>query len=482
MSDRAVALVLAGVVLVSRLLFASHILWAWDSVLYARALENGFHVGTDLADQRPHPPGYVFYVAAASALRLLTRDSNAALVTVSVFASALTAAAVYLLCRRYADRALAIVVALGAATAPLVWTYSEVAMPYALLGLLSVVLAAALRDARSRPWPAALTVSAGLGLAAGFRQDMLLLLGPLWLWMLLARPWRERALCVAAVGIACLAWFVPSAVLSGGPAVYLASLGGQATRVSELSPAAGGDALLRNTLLTVYALWWGLLGFALLLVAAIVAALTTRRRLSGDALFFALWLIPAALVYVTIHIGDPGYLMSMLPGLYVAVAALLAPLARMAPRAVVTLAALLVALNVAVFAVADTPSFSVRAIVRHDTTLDTRLAFVRGTFAPASVVILAQSEYLTARYYLPEYRVLFYGDAPEVLSRAAQEVRVTSTTVVIFGSLTSPAGSSSDKARALQAAFGTHLNTGDPVLWGDVDSSSPLVAYDLEPR
>jgi 4-amino-4-deoxy-L-arabinose transferase-like glycosyltransferase len=469
-SDRAVALVLAGVVLVSRLLFASHTLWAWDSVLYARALENGFHVGTDLADQRPHPPGYMLYVAAASALRLLTRDSNAALVTVSIFASALTAAAVYLLCRRYADRALAIVVALGAATAPLVWTYSEVAMPYALLGLLSVVLAVALGDARSRPWPAALIASAGLGLAAGFRQDVLLLLGPLWLWMLLARPWRERALCFAAVGIACLLWFVPSAVLSGGPAAYLASLGGQATRVSELSPAAGGDSLLRNTLLTVYALWWGLLGFALLLVAAIVAALTARRRLSGDALFFALWLIPAALVYVTIHIGDPGYLMSMLPGLYVAVAALLAPLARAATRAIVPLAALLVALNVAVFAVADTP-FSVRAIVRHDTTLDARVAFVRGAFAPASVVILAQSEYLTARYYLPEYRVLFYGDAPEVLSRAAQEVRVASTTVVIFGTLTR---SGSD--------FGMHLNTGDPVLWGDVDSSSPLVAYDLEPR
>lgn len=471
MSDRAVALMLAGVVLVSRLLFASHTLWAWDSVLYARALENGFHVGIDLADQRPHPPGYLFYVAAASALRLLTRDSNAALVTVSIFASALTAAAVYLLCRRYADRALAIVVALGAASAPLIWTYSEVAMPYALLGLLSVVLAAALRDARSRPWQAALMVSAGLGLAAGFRQDVLLLLGPLWLWMVLARPWRERALCVAAIGIACLMWFVPSAVLSGGPAAYLATLGGQASRVSELSPAAGGDALLRNTLLTVYALWWGLLGFALLLVAAIVAALAARRHLSDDAMFFALWLIPAALVYVTIHIGDPGYLMSMLPGLYVAVAALLAPLTRLAPRTVVTLGALLVVLNVAVFAVSDAP-FSLRAIVRHDAALDARLAFVRATFAPASVVILAQSEYLTARYYLPEYRVLFYGAEPEVLSRAARDVRITSTRVVIFGALASPPGSE----------FAMRLNTGDPVLWGDIDSSSPLVAHDLEPR
>jgi hypothetical protein len=470
-SDRALAMTLALVVLASRVPFASQTLWAWDSVLYARALENGFHVGTDLADQRPHPPGYIFYVAVAAALRLFTQNSNSALVMISILASALTGAAVYLLCRRYAGRSLATVVALGAAWAPLVWTYGEVAMPYALLGLLSVVFAVALRDARSRPWPAALIASAGLGLAAGLRQDILLLLGPLWLWMLVARPWRERALCVAAIGTACLLWFVPSAVLSGGVATYLASLGGQATRVSELSPAAGGDALLRNTLLTIYALWWGLLGFALLLVAAIVAALTARRRLSVDALFFALWLIPAALVYVTIHIGDPGYLMSMLPGLYVACAALLAPLARAAPRALVAFAALLVALNLGVFVLADTP-FSAGTITRHDRSVEMRIAFVRKVFPPDSTVILAQSEYLTARYYLPDYLVLFYGAQPEVLSRAAREVRISRVTVVVFGALTSPPGSD----------FALRLHDGDPVRWGVIDAGPSLVAYDLEPR
>jgi MFS family permease len=469
-SDRALALALALVALASRVPFASQTLWAWDSVLYARSLDDGFHVGINLADQRPHPPGYVFYVGAAAALRLFTRDSNAALVTISIIASALTAAAVYLLCRRYAGRALAAVVALGAASAPLVWTYGEVAMPYALLGLLSIVLAVALRDARSRSWPAALVVSAGLGLAAGFRQDILLLLGPLWLWMLLARPWRERALSVAAVGIACLVWFVPSAVLSGGVAAYLASLSGQATRVSELSPAAGGDALLRNTLLTVYALWWGLLGFAVLLVAAIVAALIARRRMSEETMFFALWLIPAALVYVTIHIGDPGYLMSMLPGLYVACAALLAPLARAAPRALAAFAAFLVALNLGVFVLADTP-FSAGTIARHDRSVEGRVTSVSRSFPPSSTVILAQSEYLIARYYLPDHRVLFYGADPEVLSHTAREVRITApTTVVVFGTVPAllPPGMQPPGEFEMQ--------------YFAMEPGASLVAYDLEPR
>lgn len=389
---------------------------------------------------------------------------------ISVLASALTAAAVYLLCRRFADRALAVIVALGASSAPLAWTYGEIAMPYALLGLLSVVLAVSLRDARSRPWPAALIASACLGLAAGFRQDLLLLLGPLWLWMVASRSWRERALCAGAVGLASLAWIVPSAALSGGAVAYLSSLGGQAARVSELSPAAGGDALLLNTLLTVYALWWGLLGFSLLLVAAIVARFRARRRLSEHATFFALWIAPAALVYVTIHIGDPGYLMSMLPGLYVACAALLAPIARSAPRAILAATALLVVLNVGAFVVADTP-FSVGAIVRRDTTLDVRLAFIRGAFAPGSTVILAQSEYLTARYYLPEYRVLFYGAEPEALSHAVQEVRVSApTTVVVFGALSAP----------LPEAL--RLDNSRTARSGSVEGGSTLIAYDLEPR
>jgi len=469
MSDRAIAAIVAGLVLISRVPVASQTLWAWDSVLYARALEQGFHVGVDLADQRPHPPGSVFYVAAAAFFRLFTLDSNAALVAISVLASALTAGAVYLACRRYADRALAVVIALGAAAAPLVWAYGEIAMPYALLGLLAVVLALSLRDARRRPWPAALIASAGLGLAAGFRQDLWLLLGPLWLWMLVSRSWRERGLCVAAIGIAALAWLAPSALLSGGPVAYLATLSGQAARVSELSPTAGGDALVRNALLTTYGLWWGLLGFAPLLLTAIVASLRARRRLSDDVKFFALWLAPAAFVYVTIHIGDPGYLMSMLPGLYVACAALLAPIAARAPRAVVAFAAVLAVVNVAVFIATDTP-FSARSILRHDSSLDVRVAFVRGSFAPASTVILAQSEYLTARYYLPEYRVLFYGEEPEVLSRSAREVRVTSPTVVaVFGGVAAP----------LPASLRL---TNDAVRSGTVDAGNALVAYDLEPR
>lgn len=469
MSDRAVAAVLAGLVLVARLPFAARTLWAWDSVLYARALEEGFHVGADLTDQRPHAPGYAFYVAVAAAVRLVTRDTNAALVVVSVLASALTVAAVYLVCRRYTERALAVAFALGAASAPLAWTYGEIAMPYALLGLLSIGLAVWLRDARVRAWPAPLMASAAIGVAAGFRQDVLLLLGPLWIWMLVRRSWRERALCAAALGIAACAWLIPTASLSGGLVAYLGNLSGVG-RAGELHRVGTGDVLMRNTLLTMYALWWGLIGFSLLLVTAMVARLLWRGRVSNEVGFFALWLAPPMLVYVTIHIGDPGYVMSVLPAMYVGCAALLAPLAVKARRVVLAMVALLIAVNVSVFVVADTP-FSSRAIARHDRSLETAVALVRGRFPPDSTVIITQSGYLTARYYLPEYRVLFYGAEPEVLSRAVREVPITApTTIVVFGEL----------AASLPA--GLRLSNDGGIRWGRLGAADLLVAYDLEPR
>jgi hypothetical protein len=133
--------------------------------------------------------------------------------------------------------------------------------------------------------------------------------------------------------------------------------------------------------------------------------------------------------------------------------------------------ALLVVLNIGVFVVTYAP-FSWPAIARHDRSLDQRIVFVRDAFPPASTVILAQSEYLTARYNLPEYRVLFYGAEPEVLSRAAQEIRITSpTTVVVFGALAAP----------LPPALRLD-NDGDVLRWGDVGTGVTLVAFDLEPR
>jgi 4-amino-4-deoxy-L-arabinose transferase-like glycosyltransferase len=122
--DRAIAIALAIFVVATRLPFVTQVLWEWDSVLYARALEQGFHVSTDIVDQRPHPPGYVLYVALASLFRAVFGNSNAALVAIAIVASAGATVLLYLLARRFARTELAAFVALAFAVDPLVWAGS----------------------------------------------------------------------------------------------------------------------------------------------------------------------------------------------------------------------------------------------------------------------------------------------------------------------------------------------------------------------
>ena len=83
------AAVLATVALLLRVPFPSKWLWAWDSVLYARAIDDLSIGSGGPLEQRPHPPGYVFYVLAARGLSWLNGDANGALVAVSVIAGRL---------------------------------------------------------------------------------------------------------------------------------------------------------------------------------------------------------------------------------------------------------------------------------------------------------------------------------------------------------------------------------------------------------
>src|SRR5205823_14463260 len=102
---------------------------------------------------------------------------------------------------------------------------------------------------------------------------------------------------------------------------------------------------------TVLALAWGLFATGVVLLGLLIAPAlrwvrAPRLRRPGElATFFLLWLIPGLALYLLWIIGDWGYLLSILPGLYVLCAALLAgALARAHGRPVVIARATLLAL------------------------------------------------------------------------------------------------------------------------------------------
>jgi hypothetical protein len=320
MSPRIVAtLIFAGTVL-TRVPFATTHLYAWDSTLYARALEHGFHVTADPATESPHPPGYIWYVAVAALVRLGVRDSNAALVIVSIVASALAGAAFYLIARRIVRESVAITAALAFVLSPVVWLYSEVAYPYTVLTLLSLTLGWWLTSG-TRP----IAASAALGLLMGFRQDLLLILGALWLWRILGLGARRGLLAAGALAAAALVWAVPVVALSGGPFEYARALSEQSAMVTGGSvAAAGAGAFTFFLVLMGEPIVWGLFPLGLVLLAD--GLWLARRALRGEAtwpprglaLAFVLWVAPAVAFYVLVHIGEWGYVLSILPPLALA--------------------------------------------------------------------------------------------------------------------------------------------------------------------
>ena len=432
------AILLGAIVLVTRLPFVTHLLWEWDSVLYARALEQGFHVSADIADQRPHPPGYAFYVATATVFRWIFADSNAALVAIAVLASALSAAAIYLLARRFASRELAAFAALAFAADPLVWAHGEIALPYIVLALGSVGLALIFWDARHGGERRAILASVAFGLAAGFRQDLLLVLGPLWLWSVAAGGAGRVVRSAVGVFGASLLWLVPSAIGSGGLDAYLNAVLAQSGSITGRSVVTGNDVLSYDVRFTILALAWGLFATGVVLLGLLIApalrwARAPRLRRPGElATFFLLWLVPGLGLYLLWIIGDWGYVLSVLPGLYVLCATLLArAFARAHGPPLVIARAMLLALLVgtALFFVVADARWSASLLAAHDRSVSDRVSYIRGHFTADGTALLAREDYQLARYYLAEYRAWLYDPAPARITDAPKTIPPT---VVIF--------------------------------------------------
>ena len=439
--DFAIAITLAALVIVTRLPFATHFLFEWDSVLYAQALEHGFQVSADLADQRPHPPGYLFYLAAAALLRVVTGDSNSALVALSIVASAGATVAVFLLARRFARAELAGFVALAFAVDPLVWAHGEIALPYIVLALGATALALLFWDAREGGARRLLAASVAFGLAAGFRQDLLLLLGPLWLWAAARHGPRLFPLGAIGIGAACLSWLVPSALLSGGLGAYLGAIAAQSGSITSQSVAspAGADALSYNLRFTALALGWGLFAVGVLLAGLLIApALHWARhprpiRIGERGAFFLLWIGPGLVVYLAWIIGDWGYVLSILPALYVLCAMLLER--ALGPARGPALAAWRALTTVIVVAAALAFVFlsgrwSQAMLFTHDSSTRARVVYIRAHFEPDRTVLLAREDYQQARYYLGEYRAWLYDPGPARSGDPKKDV--AGAAVVIF--------------------------------------------------
>jgi hypothetical protein len=296
----------------------THYSYNWDSSQFERGVEH-----FDISRDQPHPPGYPLWIFALKGLTPIAggRTNSAQVILALLFTVAGLLFFHSLAHQILGDSAgLAASVLLGFSA--LVGLYAITPLTYAvdLFASCSIGwLAARLWRGQVRWAPLAFALAA---VTAGFRPSGATLLLPL-LSLALWRAWRKEPL-YAAAGIAAgavfwLAWYVPTALLSGGFAALAAmdrkqTIGaGRATSIFFGAPLAVHAHMLADVCI-YFAL--ALAGLAL----PLAAQWRVRLRCPHSAMpfaaapaFFALWLCPNLAVICLFHCGEPGYVLLSLP-------------------------------------------------------------------------------------------------------------------------------------------------------------------------
>jgi hypothetical protein len=416
-------------VLLTRVPFRSLTLYAWDAGNFAFALER-FNVTA----HQPQPPGYILYVMAARLFHLVLPDANASYVWLNIAGSVATTVLLLLVTWRLFGEFVAVVATLLFTTSNEFWSNGETAFPYVWLAFFACLVA--LLGAETRWGSRNLTVAnaLALGVGGGFRPDLLAFLLPLWLYCSWRRGWRTLLLGVLVIGIVVAAWFLPTVQLSGGWAAYQrtsSSYGG--VWLSQTSILFG---TIRNAVVNyaeVADLTIAGVGLGLIPIAYGVGRLLRPQDLMRDdrLRFLMVWLLGPWPVYVFLHIGNPGYILSFLPALTVFAAVALTTMAadlseawamwhrtgsgllsRLTPSATSIAAAAIVFFslaNLVMFFGSDRVGRN-QAIRAEDRNLTEIPRFLRATYPPQSTRVIAFDRYRQLQWYLKEYELSLLFD------------------------------------------------------------------------
>lgn len=337
--DAALASVLAAVTLATRAAVRTTSYHSLDSGYLAAAMHR-----YDFSSHQPHAPYYPLVVAAGRLLApWVEGGALGALTWLAIAASGLMVAGTYLLARRFADRATAMLASLLLVLSPIALRNGAVPLSYSLEGAAAVAVAWAAWSCRQAPTRNhALALGAVTAIAVGIRPSALLLLAPLGLWA--AWPRRSRhgehgarwtlrcrfaplawtALSGTTVG---LAWLVPAIWAGGGWQDFAYGMRFQSQQFVFVHPVWVGGA----TAITNHVAWLAhhaRVELPFLAATAFVAAVASLRMRAAwprhAAPMVAVWVLPGIAFYFLVYAGWPvypdGYLMALLPGVAIACA------------------------------------------------------------------------------------------------------------------------------------------------------------------
>lgn len=414
-SDIGVIVGLFILTILLRLPFQSEYLYHWDSVNMAFGVQE-FNV----IEEAPQYPGYIVYVALAQVVNIFVRDPQVTLVWISIIGSALASVAIFLLGREMFNRQVGLIAAMLLMTSPLVWFYSEIALPHTIDLFLITFSAFLLYRIMQGQMQHFLLTAVFLAIVGGFRQQDLLFLGPLILFAIYRTGIKAVLLFVLAGFVGTLVWFIPLVHYSGGLESYLrgsSAYSGRFFETTSLLAGAGMVGLRRNLIsklapYTAYA--WslaavpGLLYLLLKLPSNLQAWLRSRK-----VWFLVIWVLPSLLFYIVIHMGQQGLVFTFLPALMLLSAVGIVRLFAGRTGLQWAVTGVIVAVAAVLFILVPTSPLgetgpkilNYDTLRQHDQALGEQVAQVKAHINPDESVLLA-TDWRFLEYYLPEYALL----------------------------------------------------------------------------
>ena len=309
----AATLVTVGALALSRWRFAPRYLYSFDSVNFALALEK-----YDLNLHQPQPPGYPLFVGLTRLLHWFISAPERVFLIAGLLAATLAVLWVWVLGEELFDPGSGLLAAALLAANPAFWLAGITNQVRIFLAAGAVGVAwlswHACQTASSRTWFYGAAV--GLGVAAGFRPELGLLLIPLLAWAGIRsrRSWKEWAVAGALLCLTVGAWLAVTVAGTQGFGAWLQLMWRYSQEQFHSSSLPfGASAASAWDMVQKAVVWNGLGVLTWLWAVPFVLRKFSPNFVDSRAMFLATWFFPAFLFQAVIHIGDPDHALSTIP-------------------------------------------------------------------------------------------------------------------------------------------------------------------------
>jgi 4-amino-4-deoxy-L-arabinose transferase and related glycosyltransferases of PMT family len=282
----------------------------------------------DIFQQQPQPPGNVLYVATGKAINFFLNDANFTMLLMTVILSILTAILVYLLAKDIFSRTIAIGSSLLIIFNPIFWFYGEIAEIYVCEAFFAILFAYICYQLVKGDQKFLYLSALILGLSGGFRQDLIVLMFPLWLFCVCNNTKEHQKIIklFAILIISIMVWFIPTVLLAGGYESYSLFTGSFFAFFFKFTSVFFGSSVKDQLLNDLRLILNFIIAMSLGTIVLLFLIITHRKSIfkmdifkNKTSIFFVLWIMPAFLFYLLIHLGNSGYTLIYVPAVTIVV-------------------------------------------------------------------------------------------------------------------------------------------------------------------